>query len=295
MAEFCDIDWNGYRGLVNSPHIQIESTPIKDKIVDKDIALQTIRNKITTIQLNEFTRTDDEFLMRFIRARKMNVEESYLLLCNYYDYRKKNQELFDNMTLKDTLIQQALYDGFPGVLANRDRKGRCIILFFCNHWDHCNYSLEVIYRSLLLSLDKLLDNPQNQFNGFVFVVDWTDFSLRQSTNLSPRILKSMIDGLQDCFPARFKGIHFVNQPWYVEAALAVIKPFLKNKTRDKIFVHGNNLSTLHEAVSKDILPSELGGETGSYNPMLWAEQMLRPETAPKISDKDPWKVYPDGN
>lgn len=269
-------------------------TPVKQKPPDKGEALQQLREMVTSHADNGFTRTDDEFLMRFLQARKMNVKESFQLMVNYFAYRQRNVEIFDQMTLKDTLIQQALYDGFPGVLADRDRRGRCVLVFFCNHWDHCNYSLEVIYKSLLLSLDRLLEDPQNQINGFVFVVDWTDFSLRQSTNLSPRILKSMIEGLQDCFPARFKGIHFVNQPWYVEAALAFIKPFLKDRTKEKIFVHGNNLSTLHEAVSKDILPAELGGEQHPYNPMLWAEQMLRPQAAMSLSGMDPGKVYPVG-
>lgn len=81
----------------------------------------------------------------------------------------------------------------------------------------------------------MLENEENQINGFVFIVDWTDFSLRQSTNISPRMLKSMVEGLQDCYPARFKGVHFVNQPWYVEAALLVVKPFLKEKTKEKVF------------------------------------------------------------
>lgn len=66
-------------------------------------------------------RTDDAFLLRFLRARKLNVEESYKLIENYYLYRQRNQEFFRTLSTKDTLIQQALFDGFPGVLENRDR------------------------------------------------------------------------------------------------------------------------------------------------------------------------------
>ena len=43
---------------------------------------------------------------------------------------------------------------------------------------------------------------------------------------------------QDCFPARFGAIHFVNQPWYVEAVFKVMKPFIKDKTRDKVGASG---------------------------------------------------------
>ena len=51
----------------------------------------------------------------------MNVPEAFQLMVTYFAYRQRNIEIFEQMTLKDTLIQQALYDGFPGVLANRDR------------------------------------------------------------------------------------------------------------------------------------------------------------------------------
>ena len=40
--------------------------------------------------------------------------------------------------------------------------------------------------------------------------------------------------LQDSFPARFGGIHFVNQPWYIHAMYTIIKPFLKDKTRKRV-------------------------------------------------------------
>lgn len=83
-------------------------------------------------------------------------------------------------------------------------------------------------------MEYLLEDMQNQINGFVFVVDWTNFKLRDHLDLSPKMLKLMIDGFQDSFPARIKSIHFVGQPWYVDGFLTVIKPFLKEKTRRKV-------------------------------------------------------------
>lgn len=73
---------------------------------------------------------------------------------------------------------------------------------------------------------------------------------------------------------QFKAIHFIGQPWYVEAAMAVIKPFLKEKTRARIKLHGGNLSTLHDCIAKDILPAELGGEGPSFNVLDWVHQLL---------------------
>ena len=42
---------------------------------------------------------------------------------------------------------------------------------------------------------------------------------------------------QDCFPARFGAVHFVNQPWYIEAMFKLLKPFLKEKSRDRVCIN----------------------------------------------------------
>lgn len=39
-------------------------------------------------------------------------------------------------------------------------------------------------------------------------------------------------------------------------------------------MHGNNLSTLHQHLPLDILPSELGGTGPAFNPGLWAEPVI---------------------
>lgn len=73
--------------------------------------------------LSEFQRTDDNFILRFLNARKNNVPDSFELMANYYSYRQRNRQLFDNFVAHDIGIQQALRDGFPGVLPERDRYG----------------------------------------------------------------------------------------------------------------------------------------------------------------------------
>lgn len=139
---------------------------------------------------------DDEFLDRFLYARKFNVTEAFQLLINYNLYRQRNHELLQRLCVLDDNIQTALRDGFPGVLKSRDRRGRKILVFFTSNWDFAQYSLLTVYRAMLLSLEKLLEDKQNQANGFIAIVDWTNFTLRQSSHLNPKVLKLMIEGLQ---------------------------------------------------------------------------------------------------
>lgn len=276
MAEFLEYDW---KASMIPRDIHMNDILNRKEPLDKSTSVQALRTYIQSKadqELKNNMQQDDKTLLKFLYARKFNIQDTYLLIQNYYWYRRKNAEIFKDFNIDAIDIKKSLENGLPGVLDSKDRKGRCVLILNANNWD-CSYTLLSVYRAILYTLEILINEIHNQANGFVVLVDWTEFSFRQTTNLKPGVLKLMIEGLQDCFPARFKGIHFIGQPWYVEAALTVIKPFLKDKTKDRIYVHGNNLSTLHDYVARDILPTEMGGEQASYNPEIWLKTIM--ETA----------------
>lgn len=94
------------------------------------------------------------------------------------------------------LLQNNIFSlGLPGVLKDKDRKGRCVLLLTANNWD-CSYSLLSIYRAMLVCLDQVTNDLHNQANGVVVIVDWTEFSYKQTSHLKPSILRLMIEGLQ---------------------------------------------------------------------------------------------------
>uniref|UniRef100_A0A182NUF1 CRAL-TRIO domain-containing protein n=1 Tax=Anopheles dirus TaxID=7168 RepID=A0A182NUF1_9DIPT len=278
MSDICDFEWSNNRYRHNLTISELKLGFNRNEPTDRSRALIALKELIGASRdyalKDKSCFQDDEFLFRFLYARKFNVNEAFQLIINYHAYRQRNASILQRLSVLDETIQIALRDGFPGVLPNRDRRGRKVLVFFTANWDYASYSLVTVYRAMLLTIEKLLEDKQNQANGFIAIVDWTNFTFRQSSNLNPKVLKLMIEGLQDCFPVRFKAIHFIGQPWYVEAALAVIRPFLKEKTRDRIKLHGSNLSTLHDCVARDILPTELGGEGPTFNPLNWYHELL---------------------
>ncbi|KAF4803192.1 hypothetical protein TURU_018123 [Turdus rufiventris] len=438
-------------------------------ILHQDI--QQVRDMIITRPDIGFLRTDDAFILRFLRARKFHQTEAFRLLAQYFQYRQLNLDMFKNFKADDPGIKRALTDGFPGVLENRDHCGRKILLLFAANWDQNAFSgLSVlsnlvlfecpqiidnmtfvilntalskyvhwqallisarvcaiqtsdredkpfsvhdsavsssfwlfilssaglvknsfidILRAILLSLEVLIEDQELQINGFILIIDWSNFSFKQASKLTPSILKLAIEGLQhseifqnlqnsrrfglaclslvkakteghglprpngvtyetnhqtgsnikfglqttlsllpylteskqslstwrlhqvlcpenlmsssparrcsreltllsllkhtctlkpeDSFPARFGGVHFVNQPWYIHALYTLIKPFLKDKTRKRIFLHGNNLNSLHQLIHPECLPSEFGGTLPPYDMGTWARTLLGPD------------------
>ncbi|NWR55432.1 CLVS1 protein, partial [Bucorvus abyssinicus] len=244
-------------------------------ILHQDI--QQVRDMIITRPDIGFLRTDDAFILRFLRARKFHQTEAFRLLAQYFQYRQLNLDMFKNFKADDPGIKRALTDGFPGVLENRDHCGRKILLLFAANWDQSRNSFIDILRAILLSLEVLIEDQELQINGFILIIDWSNFSFKQASKLTPSILKLAIEGLQDSFPARFGGVHFVNQPWYIHALYTLIKPFLKDKTRKRIFLHGNNLNSLHQLIHPECLPSEFGGTLPPYDMGTWARTLLGPD------------------
>lgn len=145
---------------------------------------------------SEFLRTDDAFVLRFLRARKFDTVESFKLLARYFEFRQNNPSLFKNFIASEAGIKAALYDGLPSVLPNCDQNGRKIIVLFAANWDNGRYQLPSVYRAILLTLEKLIDDEACQINGFVFILDWSQFTFNQSRSLNPKVLKQMVEGLQ---------------------------------------------------------------------------------------------------
>lgn len=61
-------------------------------------------------------------------------------------------------------------------------------------------------------------------------------------------------------------MHVTNVSPLIETIISWVKPFLKEKIRNRIFVHANT-DTLYNYVPKDVLPEEYGGTAGKLQDM----------------------------
>uniref|UniRef100_S4RQJ9 Clavesin 2 n=1 Tax=Petromyzon marinus TaxID=7757 RepID=S4RQJ9_PETMA len=121
---------------------------------------------------------------------------AFRLLAQYFEFRQQNLEMFKNFKATDHGIKQALRDGFPGVLAEPDHYGRKVLVLFAANWDQSRYTFVDILRAILLSLETMIEDAECQVNGFVLIIDWSNFSFKQASKLSPSMLRLAIEGLQ---------------------------------------------------------------------------------------------------
>ena len=92
-----------------------------------------------------FSRKDSRFLLRFLRARKFQVDRALQLYLNYYKYRHKHSHLLGDLSLQS--VQHVLQRGFFALLDTPSKCGsRTIVVFparslslslsLCFNWEH---------------------------------------------------------------------------------------------------------------------------------------------------------------
>lgn len=252
--------------LIEQAHIELYETDEKRVTCLSELRKLLLENK-SSDEGNEifemFNKKDDDYLMRFLRARKFDVKKTYTLMKGHVKFHNNYPQLTSKLTLDS--VRSCLENGYPCLLPVRDKQGRVTFLFSIENWDMTEFPFPVIMRSYLYLLERLMISEKSQITGCVLIENFHNYSLKQALGLRPSELRMFVDILQGSFPARFKGVHFVHQPWYFSWTYAMVKPFLKRKLTKKVFIHGYNLENFWENFDMESIPKELGGSGASYD------------------------------
>ena len=207
----------------------------------------------------QFVRKDGKFLLRFLRARKFNIERAAQLYVNYYKYRFKFRHLLTNFHPRhvENVIDAGVFGVLDRVMKNESR----VFCVLPSRWDYQVIPPRDPYKAFLLCLEKLLEDEEVQVHGISIIdnMESVSWHLMYAFLRTEVLQKGALVELQDSFPVRFKGFHFLQQPWYLSMIMTVVRPFLSQKHRDRIQAHGEDYGTLYEHIDKDALPQNLGG------------------------------------
>ncbi|KAL0274466.1 UNVERIFIED_CONTAM: hypothetical protein PYX00_006880 [Menopon gallinae] len=212
-------------------------------------------------------RTDDVYLLRFLRAKYFNTKAAFNLLKNYEEFRSKYHEQWMNVDLPT--LRTLTTKGAVQVLPGRDQHARRVFWLRGGLWKPGDCSIDCLLQAGGLCGDATIVEPMTQIAGIVMIFDLKDVGMSQIKGLSTTFAKKMVHFLANCLPVRINAIHVVNEPALFSMILSLFKAFLTEKMKKGLYFHGSNLASLHEHVSPTCLPPELGGTYGEVDPREW--------------------------
>ncbi|GFQ97996.1 clavesin-1 [Trichonephila clavata] len=248
-----------YRPLLDTTLTKEDIRKAKQELNEKpeDLNRHLVRVKeLLTKEKDLFPKTDDEFLLRFLRARKFNDERAANLIRDHYRYRVKHPRLFRRPKDIEAILRCNIFN----YLAHRDAQGRAIFVMKIGHWCPETFSFKEFVGAGNVLSHWVLSNPVTQINGYVGIWDFKDYSFQHFSNsCTPRLMWMLSSLMQDCFPGRFKVAYCVNCPPLADVVWKLFKPLIREKYRKRVVVIGSDMKDLHKYIHASVLPEEYGG------------------------------------
>ena len=213
----------------------------------RDIALGQLRRKMQVLERDgvpsgspgigaaiAFGRTDDQFLVAFLRANKYAVTEALQAIVRYTRFVDEHADWLGEPMLQDETTLARLLGVY--VATGTTRCGQRVLLL---KWSQLSEKLlrrvepdqhseplyRVMVRLLFGTLGRLLSDAHAQVLGVTLIHDWespppTALIMRINSTLSNVQKRSLLSLVREVLPLRQVGLLALNQPWWLTMMMA---------------------------------------------------------------------------
>ncbi|KAJ7044101.1 CRAL-TRIO domain-containing protein [Mycena alexandri] len=220
--------------------------------------------------------TDDETLLRFLRARKFDLAQAKTMMINAQNWRKTVNgigldKLYAEIDPFDYPEREAVFECWPLYFHKTDKKGRPVNVHTLSgvdfpklyrtctperHWDSVIVNAECLTREVLPACSRLAGRP---IGSVLVIVDLKGFSLSKFWQMK-NLARSSFQISQDYFPETMGQLAIINAPAGFPFIWSILKPWMAKETQDKVDILGRDYKkVLLDMVDADSLPSTLGG------------------------------------
>ena len=252
-------------------HEEITDPKEKEALEQFKNSIATITDKKDKAVLDPFVLLDNDFLIHFLRARKLNIKKSTRMLLDYYHWKAKMNldNLYSNYIFKEKYKLQLLFphgfhkvtkDGNPLYFQIMGQLNPDELFKLGSPEEITKYSVK-IYEILERDYFKLCSQIKGSYIHGVFNV--IDFKGINSSILNKKLIsyvKETFKICQDYYPESLAGCYVLNAGLLFRSFYTTVKIFLDAKTKAKIKVFGQNYQQgLLEKIDKENLPKFFGG------------------------------------
>ncbi|CAG9861687.1 unnamed protein product [Phyllotreta striolata] len=223
---------------------------------------------------------DESRLMTFLRGCKFSLEKCKRKLDMYFTMRTACPELFANRDITNPEMKLVVDIGHIPPLPGLTPNGRRVVVLRSKKVDVDSYNIADVMKAVLMIGDVRLEAEEIGVAGDVYILDASVATATHFSKVNPNMIRKFLIIVQEAYPVKLKEVHVVNVSPLVDKIITWIKPFLKEKIRERIHVH-SNIATLYDFIPKDVLPEEYGGTAGKL-------QTFHDQWMEKLKEYTPW-------
>ena len=235
-------------------------------------ALQKFKQQLTEQKVIEsFEVYDDLYLLRFLRARKFDLDKTMLMFKKFIQWRadKKVDEIRENFELSELFDVKKLY---PHGYHKVDKLGRPVYIELI-----CKINIDKLFK--VTTSERMVDYYIKQYERqmkLIFpacsalakkpieqsctILDVNGIGVFSLVGKTKDFIKLASDIGQDYYPEMLGKMSLINVGWLFRAVWSMIKGFIDPKTASKIDLHKNEAhKELLALIDADNLPKTLGG------------------------------------
>ncbi|XP_070497989.1 retinaldehyde-binding protein 1-like [Chironomus tepperi] len=231
---------------------------IREDETRKQQSVEQLRDFVTKHAFIKACRTDDRYLLPFLRARKYNMDR----VCDTFEkaliFVRTHDDWFDFSEEKFNRIMELYDTGFLKVMKHRDSEGRRVVIAN-NSLDMEKYNADDVFRLHCLVFLILALEEETQICGIVYIDDFSTGITMKYLSMFP--LKSMYDFTIQLkvTPVRLKNICLVGLPSFATQFLNIVKLGLSEVMNQRLHVV-DNASELGNYVDQSVMTKDYGGK-----------------------------------
>ncbi|KAL0867916.1 hypothetical protein ABMA27_008594 [Loxostege sticticalis] len=221
---------------------------------------------------------DTQRITTFLRGCNFSMEKCKRKLDMYFTMRAACPEFFTNRDMSRPELRELMTNGQAPPLPGLTPEGRRVIIARGHDLD--THQLNDAFKIAMMIGDIRLKEEIEGVAGDVYILDASVVNASHIGRISIPSVKKFLICVQEAYPVKLKEVHVVNASPLIDAVVTMIKPFLKEKIRNRIFIH-TEMESLQKYIPKDILPEEYGGDAGPVD--VYNEAWIK-----KLEDYTDW-------
>ncbi|KAL3271401.1 hypothetical protein HHI36_021882 [Cryptolaemus montrouzieri] len=262
---------------------------LKENEKTRDSDLEHIKDWLSK-QPHLPNKWDDQRLLSFLRGCKFSLEKTKRKLDMYFTMRTALPEFFTNRDMMRPELISLAKLGQASTLPGLTPSGRRVSIIRGFNKNVPTPNIADIMKLALMLGDVRLEMETYGVAGDIYIFDASVLTAGHFARAAnPILAKKFIICIQEGYPVKIKEVHIINAIPLVDTVVNWVKPFVKEKYRNRVRVH-TKMETLYEYVPLEMLPEEYGGSAGKLADIQekWIKKMV--EYTPWFKEQEALKA-----